>query len=1368
MSTPHAWVGRFLRRLSDRHRSLWLAAILTALIAFGLGLYTSPVGPIAPVLAADCVDNDGDGYGNPASADCTQPQLDCNDSDASINPGATEDCNGVDDNCDGNVDESFPEEGDACTVGDPLGCSAGDEGGCCLTPGTSVCTNGEVVCELSGPQLLWSEEGPEGAASCFDLKDNNCNDLTDHEEPVCQTAEVCNGFDDDNDGTVDDGFTGLGNTCSVGVGICARTGTTICTEDGSGTTCSVSPGTPGTEGPPGSPTCSDGQDNDCDGTTDLADASCQAAEVCDGVDNNGDTQVDENFPNVGDTCTVGVGACQATGVEVCSLDGQSTVCNAVPLPASAEGPTGPTCSDGIDNDCDGFVDLADPSCGAVRLAANCALPIVRAPQGNDCVAWHTIRFGAENASANAVVTAELLGLDAEGNIIQALPVRDGDQALLASRIDPADFKMESKRNKHDVFAPVPMLRVTVEDQGTTAQAFCTNIPYLQVLEPAPDAVVSQSEGDATRILASVPLVQPSSLFVKVDGVDILDALGIDPATDFPNPPGVVYSGTVTIAGQPAKVDELIVRMAPIESQSSNSLSMVLSGLGCGEHVVAVDGERLPGTFPDVPGTPSDQCLVDDLLDKASSAGFAIDIASPLPNQVVFTVPTPVEGTVCHGREIASVNVNGLELDTSGQTCIQGDGEDTGDKCEFTIDTALPQTDLAGALGGDEQSGTFDKGSNRLIVAATDDLNNRTFSTRIFAVGDVLPPGEVSFTPLPSTVVVAGSPAASLVSWASPADLKMAAPVRLEDATAAAGSEVMDVVRSTTEEIFTAAAASVIAEVDDAFVLNLDEDALQTFFQEKCDDASADAKQKVTDALNQFSSSKTVSVDNACDPTVTARITEVSFAGDLACNVSLEEDKVKVDVVIPDTTIKIEADGYCIHKEIGICISEVIVDMDLNNVISGMKVAFDITATQLTTGGESTPSFDEGAVLSTTITKNEVEINCLAGFLNDLIDFLVTVFTFGQVDFDPTPNLEGRLFERDLTEKLGATEPDPLRVEQVGMNEEVVAEKDISLTSGLKDVEITSDGLTVSFAASFSALINDPELEDTPGAVLTMAPRPVPPVPGADNTRFTVSADALNQLFAAVTTQGALKTTCQDSGKTIGDLLPADCGENVWCHALKDTCNQLPLGKRPSCIEKRAILANRNISADQKLFYCARQEIPPRFVISDTLSTAPIEAALRLNDLSVAVILERSGDQAVGDQFSELSKCLALGGDKNADCRLVAACLDLNFPASVNLDTTGGQLKLVPQVGGAQVVSNSQMCDGAIDFEDDEALADAGASDPIEDLKGNAEAFTPSLQSEGLDLGGLVTFTNAKLVAIETDGNASFQDYLGIQGQITAP
>jgi hypothetical protein len=57
-----------------------------------------------------CQDLDGDGWGNPASQDCPQPQLDCDDSNPAVNPAAAEVCdNGIDDDCDGFVDGDDPD-----------------------------------------------------------------------------------------------------------------------------------------------------------------------------------------------------------------------------------------------------------------------------------------------------------------------------------------------------------------------------------------------------------------------------------------------------------------------------------------------------------------------------------------------------------------------------------------------------------------------------------------------------------------------------------------------------------------------------------------------------------------------------------------------------------------------------------------------------------------------------------------------------------------------------------------------------------------------------------------------------------------------------------------------------------------------------------------------------------------------------------------------------------------------------------------------------------------------------------------------------------------------------------------------------------
>jgi PKD repeat protein len=94
--------------------------------------------------------------------------------------------------------------------------------------------------------------------------------------------------------------------------------------------------------------------------TDTAEARVRAAtdpeclEVCDGQDNDGDGLVDEDLG----TTTCGTGACEVT-VDSC-VDGEVQEC--VPGAPGEESSESATCSDGIDNDCDGATDIGDSGC----------------------------------------------------------------------------------------------------------------------------------------------------------------------------------------------------------------------------------------------------------------------------------------------------------------------------------------------------------------------------------------------------------------------------------------------------------------------------------------------------------------------------------------------------------------------------------------------------------------------------------------------------------------------------------------------------------------------------------------------------------------------------------------------------------------------------------------------------------------------------------------------------------------------------------------------------------------------------------------------------------------------------------------------
>lgn len=282
------------------------------LVCDGLGGIKCSVNPgVGSMEVCDGIDNNCNGTADEG--------LSCSCS------AVTEVCDGVDNDCDSSVDEGFPV-GETCSVGV----------GACQRLGIFVCnSSGGVKCSTTA--------GLAKAEICNGI-DDNCDGSIDNgiSCPLCvPSAEICDGVDNDCDGKVDEGFP-LGSTCSVGVGSCARTGIIICNGVGS-TACSAIPGSPGTE-------ICNGVDDDCNGVADNG-LSCQcspSAEVCDGIDNNCNSSVDEGF-GVGTPCNVGVGACKRFGINICNGLG------GVKCSAMAGSPKTETCN-GVDDDCNSIVD----------------------------------------------------------------------------------------------------------------------------------------------------------------------------------------------------------------------------------------------------------------------------------------------------------------------------------------------------------------------------------------------------------------------------------------------------------------------------------------------------------------------------------------------------------------------------------------------------------------------------------------------------------------------------------------------------------------------------------------------------------------------------------------------------------------------------------------------------------------------------------------------------------------------------------------------------------------------------------------------------------------------------------------------------
>ena len=208
----------------------------------------------------------------------TQPEVD------QCDPNALEECDHIDNNCNGMVDE---------------GCSCGGIAqqdcfpGILSNAGVGICTMGVQYCE----QEFF------GACEGFILPE----------------LEKCDSLDNDCDGLIDEDFPAVGQPCDTGVGSCASQGILVCNSDGSDIFCNA---------------------------VEIE----QQSEICDGLDNDCNGEIDDTFPDLHQPCTAGIGVCQVEGIFECSDSGTATVCNAQAIP-----PTPEVC-DGIDNNCDGEID----------------------------------------------------------------------------------------------------------------------------------------------------------------------------------------------------------------------------------------------------------------------------------------------------------------------------------------------------------------------------------------------------------------------------------------------------------------------------------------------------------------------------------------------------------------------------------------------------------------------------------------------------------------------------------------------------------------------------------------------------------------------------------------------------------------------------------------------------------------------------------------------------------------------------------------------------------------------------------------------------------------------------------------------------